>query len=52
MFREKELKKKKKEKKKEKNQAEYSIEKVIKKKGDKLYIKRKGYNNSYNSWID
>ena len=28
------------------------IEKVIKKKGDKLYVKLKGYNNSFNSWID
>ena len=26
--------------------------KVIKKKGNKLYIKWKGYNNSFNSWID
>ena len=23
-----------------------------KKKGDKLYVKWKGYNNSFNSWID
>ena len=28
------------------------IEKVIKGKGDKLYVKRKGCNNSFNSWID
>ena len=28
------------------------IEKVIKKKGDKLYVKWKGYDNSFNSWID
>ena len=28
------------------------IEKVIKRKGDKLYIKWKGYDNSFNSWID
>ena len=27
-------------------------EKVIRKKGDKLYVKLKGYNNSFNSWID
>ena len=27
------------------------IEKVIKK-GDKLYVKWKGYDNSFNSWID
>ena len=34
------------------NQKEYRIEKVLKKKGDKLYLKWKGYNNSFNSWID
>ena len=28
------------------------IEKVIKRKGDKLYVKWKGYDNSFNSWID
>ena len=28
------------------------IEKVIKKKGDKLYVKWKGYDNSFNSWVD
>ena len=27
------------------------MEKVIKKKGDKLYIKWKVYDNSFNSWI-
>ena len=27
-------------------------EKVIKRKGDKLYVKWKGYNNSFNSWIE
>ena len=26
--------------------------KVIKRKGDKIYVKWKGYNNSFNSWID
>ena len=26
--------------------------KVIKRKGDKLYVKRKGYDNSFNTWID
>ena len=31
---------------------EFTIEKVIKKKGDKLYVKGKGYNNSFKSWID
>ena len=29
-----------------------NIEKVLKKKGDKLYVKWKGYDNSFNSWID
>ena len=34
------------------NQQEFKIEKVIKRKGDKLYVKWKGYDNSFNSWID
>ena len=34
------------------DQQEYRIEKVTKKKGDKLYVKWKGYDNSFNSWID
>ena len=34
------------------DQQEFRIEKVIKKNGDKLYIKWKGYDNSFNSWID
>ena len=34
------------------NQQKFRIEKVIRKKGDKLYVKWKGYNNSFNSWID
>ena len=34
------------------NQQEFRIEKVIKKKGDKLYVKWKGYDSSLNSWID
>ena len=34
------------------NKKEFRIEKVLKKKGDKLYVKWKGYNNSFNSWID
>ena len=33
-------------------QANFRIEKVIKKKGDKLYVKWKGYTNLFNSWID
>ena len=32
------------------NQEEFRIEKVIKK-GDKIYVKWKGYDNSFNSWI-
>ena len=34
------------------NQKEFRIEKVLKKKGDKLYVKWKGYDNLFNSWID
>ena len=34
------------------NKKEFRIEKVLKKKGDKLYVKWKGYDNSFNSWID
>ena len=34
------------------DQKEFRIEKVIKKKGDKLYVKWKGYDNSFNSWTD
>ena len=34
------------------NQKEFKIEKVIKNKGNKLYVKWKEYNNSFNSWID
>ena len=34
------------------NQEEFRIEKVIKKNGDKLYVKWKGYDSSFNSWID
>ena len=34
------------------NQQEFRIEKVIKRKGDKSYVKWKGYDNSFNSWID
>ena len=34
------------------NQIEFGIEKVIKRKDDKLYVKWEGYDNSYNSWID
>ena len=34
------------------NQQELRIEKVLKKKGDKLYVKWKDYDNSFNSWIN
>ena len=34
------------------NQKEFRIEKVIKRKGNKLYVRWKDYNNSFNSWID
>ena len=34
------------------NQEQFRIEKVIRRKGDKLYVKWKGYDNSFNSWID
>ena len=35
-----------------KNQEEFRIEKAIKRKGDKLYVKWKEYDNSFNNWID
>ena len=34
------------------NQKEIRIEKVIKRKGNKLYVKWKDYDSSFNSWID
>ena len=34
------------------NQQEFRIEKVFKEKGDQLYVKWKGYDSSFNSWID
>ena len=34
------------------SQKEFRIEKVLKRKGDKLCAKGKGYSNSFNSWID
>ena len=34
------------------NQKEFRIEKVIERKGDKLYVQWEGYDNSFNSWID
>ena len=35
-----------------KSHEEFRIEKVIRRKGDKLYVKWKGYDNSFSSWID
>ena len=34
------------------NQEEFRVEKVIKRKGDKIYVKWKGYDDSFNNWID
>ena len=34
------------------NQQKFTTEKEIKRKGNKLYVKWKGYDSSYNSWID
>ena len=34
------------------NQKEFRIEKILNKKVDMLYVKQKGYNNSFDSWID
>ena len=34
------------------SQKEFRIEKVFKRKGDELCAKWKGYDNSFNSWID
>ena len=36
----------------ETNQEEFRIKKVIKRKGNKLYVKWKGYDSSFNGWID
>ena len=36
----------------ETNQKEFRTEKVIKRKGDKLYVKWKNYDSSFNNWID
>ena len=44
MFYEKELQKT--------NQTEFRIEKATKRKSDKLYVQWRGYDNSFNSWID
>ena len=34
------------------NQKEFRIEKVLKRKGDKLYVKWKGHDNYFNSWTN
>ena len=34
------------------NQKEFRVEKVKKRKADKLYVKWKGFDNYFNSWID
>ena len=34
------------------NQKKFRVEKVVKKKGDKLYVKWKDYDSSFSSWID
>ena len=34
------------------NQKEFRIKKALRRKGDKLYLEWKDYDNSFNSWID
>ena len=34
------------------NQKKFRIEKLIKRKGDKLHVKWKGYDGLFKSWID
>ena len=34
------------------NQKKFRVEKLIKRKGNKLYVKWKEYDSSFNSWID
>ena len=34
------------------NQKEFRVEKVIKRKGNKLHVKWKDYDNLFNNWID
>ena len=34
------------------NQKQFRIEKVIKRKENKLCVKWNGYDNSFNSWVD
>ena len=34
------------------SQEKFRIEKVLKRVGDKLYVKWKRYDNRFNSWVD
>ena len=34
------------------SQEKTRIKKVLRRKGDELYVKWKGYDNRFNSWID
>ena len=34
------------------NQTEFRIEKVVKRKGDKVHVKSKGYDNLLDPWTD
>ena len=34
------------------DQKEFRVKKVLKRKGNKLYVKWKGYDESFNSWIN
>ena len=34
------------------NQTEFRAEKAVKRKGDKIYVKWRGYDNWFNNWID
>ena len=34
------------------NEKKFRVEKVIKRKGDKLYVRWEGYDNSINGWIN
>ena len=36
----------------QKTNQKFRIEKVLKRKGDQLYVKWKGYDNRFNSWIN
>ena len=34
------------------SQEKFRIEKILERKGNKLYVKLKGYDNRFNSWIN